>query len=83
MVVPVIINQGGDSSMGNTKSNFEGGSSMNPDVLRDMIQQAVSTQMQLHQMKSSTGQSFNRQSVDTQKTTQSMRDEEAKLRCEQ
>lgn len=81
MVVPVIINQ----NQPQTIQQQQNGGSFNLDQLRDMIQQAVSTQLQLHGMKNDSNlrQSMaTLRSVDSGRTTNTMREEEAKLRCE-
>ena len=57
---------------------------MDLNLLRDMIQQAVSTQLQLHDMRATKkSESIDpARSYDSFKTTQTMRDEEMKLRVE-
>lgn len=59
---------------------------MDPNQLRDMIQQAVATQLQLHQMRAEANGSKSidpAKSYDSIRTTQTMHDEEMKLRVEQ
>lgn len=84
MVVPVIINQNNSQSQSNNGA-IDMGAGFTQNQLRDMIQQAVSTQLQLFQMRGdNTRQSaLTNRSLDSIKTTQTMRDEEIKLRCEQ
>mmetsp|Transcript_41219 Transcript_41219/g.62722 ORF Transcript_41219/g.62722 Transcript_41219/m.62722 type:complete len:93 (+) Transcript_41219:875-1153(+) len=86
MVVPVIINQQSQNHQSGFGGQREGGlNNVSSNDLRDMIQQAVSTQLTLHNLKNTDPK---RQSVatnksyDSNRTTQTMRDEEAKIRCE-
>lgn len=58
---------------------------MDLNSLRDMIQQAVSTQLQLHDIRAAQKpENFDpTKSYDSIRTTQTMKDEEMKLRVEQ
>ena len=83
-VVPVIINQ--QTHSGNRAEYSDSMAGVNPNQLRDLVQQAVSNQLQIHQMRNEAamGQSMaTAKSYDSNRTTQTMRDEELKLRCEQ
>lgn len=86
-VVPVIINQQNQSAhTGLEQGRGAQAEGLNPDQLRDMIQQAVATQLQLHQLRTEGNSSQPidpTRSYDSIRTTQTLRDEEMKLRVEQ
>lgn len=80
LVMPIIINQDGNPNRGVQPS--QGGIMNDANQLRDLISQAVSSQLQLHNIRNerNLGQEHDRDIYDR---SDSMRDEEAKLSCEQ
>jgi len=80
VVMPIII--GGDHGRGNNYNSNIGGLN-DVSQLRDIISQAVSAQLQLHNIRKEHDLGLGGEGGPLNETQDSMKDEEAKLRCEQ